>query len=451
MRLVLLVVFAVSGWSWGEVSLGSFSSEPAFKTASIGVYAVPLEGDESLASYQEDVALIPASTMKAVTTAAALQILGPDYQFETRIYLKGEDVVILGGGDPTLSASSPTAEFPAWLTALREAGLEEIKGDLIVDASRFESRTTPDNWPWGDVGNYYGAGPSGLNYHLNLFTLTFKPGRVGGPAKLVSTKPRPPDVLFENHMRTGSAGSGDQGYVYGGPGALRMAMRGTIPAGGNFSIKGALPNPPQSCLEAFRSYLKGQKFPFEGRLRVGSPILDEAELIYTGKSPSLAKIIKGTNHRSVNLYADSVFKAVTERGTTKAAVVKIRDLWKKEGMDLTGFVMEDGSGLSPRNAITARQLALMMKAARGHETGEVFLQSLPTVGRTGTVKYLGRGSAIQGKVRAKSGSLTRVQTYAGYLAGKSGKKYAFAILTNNAVSNPKPAIVRLLEKLVREG
>jgi len=424
--------------------LAGFLASPSLKTASVSVHLIALEGSESPASHQADLGLIPASTMKAVTTATALQLLGPDYTFKTSLYLAGDDLVIKGGGDPTLSASSPEAEFLGWLTSLKKAGLTTIKGDLIADGSHFESRTTPDSWPWGDIGNYYGAGPSGLNFYKNTYNLTFKPGRIGSRATLSSTFPTPPGVTFHNQMITGTASSGDQGYVYASPGGKIVTLRGSIPFGGKFTIKGALPDPPLSCAKGFQAFLKKKGITIGGSVRTDQIDLSAAKKIHEQKSPKLAAIIKGTNHRSVNLYADSLFKALSSQGTTAAASTKIKSHWRKQNIDLSGFVCHDGSGLSPRNTITARQLATIVKKAANGKHGNIFTASLPIAGQSGTIQTLGKGTDIAGRIRAKSGSLTRVRTYAGILTQKSGKKFAFAVMTNNTVSSPKKAIVRFL-------
>ncbi len=429
--------------------LEEFLAHPSLKTASVGVHIISLDGTETIASHQADLALIPASTMKAVTTATALQLRGPNHTFSTRLFLVDNHLVIKGGGDPTLSASSPESEFSGWHAALLKAGLTELKGDLIVDPSRFEDRTIPDSWPWGDIGNYYGAGACGLNYHKNSYRLTFKPGKLGGPAALVSTFPTPPEVIFENHMRTGTAGSGDQGYVYAAPGGTLISMRGTIPFGGKFSIKGALPNPPLSCATAFRDYLKKRNFPILGKIQVKRTQITEARLLHQQESPKLSIIIKATNHRSVNLYADSIFKELSKSGSTSASASKIKLHWSKQGVDMTGFVAHDGSGLSPRNSITARQLASIVKRASSGPHADNFIQSLPLAGKSGTLRTFGKNSAIAGRVRAKSGSLTRVRTYTGILTTYSGKKLVFAIMTNNTVSSPKAAIVNLLSAYVK--
>ncbi len=430
--------------------LEDFRKSSTLRTASVGLCFIPLEGEGGSLEWQADLGLIPASTMKALSTATALELLGPEYCFETKLYLKGDDLVVKGGGDPTLCSTSLTGDFSAWLRALRMAGVREITGDLIMDPSRFESRTTPNEWPWGDVGNYYGAGPSGLNFHKNSFALTFNPGKLWGSARLSKIWPKPPGVKFENEMRTGRAGSGDQGYVYGGPGAQRIWLRGTIPMGGPFTIYGALPDPPKMCGVALRDFLEKEGIGITGKLRVEKALLEDLEPLFVQRSPSLAKIAKGTNHRSVNLYADSIFKSLTPAGSTAGAVVKVRHHWGKMGVDLTGFVMQDGSGLSPRNTVTARQMTRILKLALREGRGRDFRASLPVAGRSGTMLNFGKGTLVEGRVRAKSGSLTRVRSYAGYLEARSGREYAFAIFVNNEIGRSKGAIVQVLSRFIAE-
>lgn len=424
--------------------LEEFLASPELRTASVGVVVMPLGEGEATVSHQVDLALIPASTLKAVTTATALQVLGEDYSFETRLYLRGEDLVILGGGDPLLSGE----DFLAWLEALKKEGLKEIRGKIIADPSRFESQRVPNSWPWGDVGNYYGAGPSGLSYRRNTFALMFQPGEIGKAAELVETIPTPPGVEFENYMLTGAEGSGDQGYVYGGPRARVISLRGTVPAGEVFTIYGALPNPPLSCAVEFQDFLKSKEFPVAGEVEVGQVDLGEARQVYSQKSFTLDNIIRATNFRSVNLYADTLFKALTKEGTSKAAVSAVKKHWEKQGVDLTGFVMHDGSGLSPRNVITPRQLALILKKAREHESGDVFLKSLPVAGRSGSVAGFGKGTEIEGRVWVKPGGLTGVRTYTGFLTNKSGEEFVFAVMINNALSSPSKIVEKFLSGLV---
>ena len=430
-------------------TIKSLRSHPSLRTASVGVCVLDLKTKKVVQSHQPDLALIPASTLKAVTTATALRILGPDYRYPTRLYLKGDDLVILGGGDPTLANSAPDAEFPAWLAALRKAGMIEIKGNLVADTGRFEEQRAHKDWPWGDLGNYFGAGPSGLNFHQNSYHLTFELGKVGAPARLTNTVPTPPGLVFTNLLRTGSAGSGDQAWIYCAPGSDSATIRGTLPAGGAYTIRGALPRPAFTCLNLFRDYLKEKDFPVRGRLQIRRGIsLDSAKLVHEQQSPPLSKIIRGTNFRSVNLYADTLFKSLTEGGTSAQARRTLIQHWKKAGVKTTGFRPLDGSGLSPRNLITPRQLAHITALAATGKHGLVFRNSLPTLGRTGTLAAYGKTGASAGKIHAKSGSLTGVRCYTGLFKDASGREFAFAVMTNNYLSSPLRPILSLFNHWV---
>ena len=453
-------------------ALESFLSDPALKTASVGFSLIPLketqtsdptnqsdsDKDSNKDSAQPlhhhpDLALTPASVQKAITTATALQILGPDYQFETRLYQSGDDIIIKGGGDPLLASSSINVEFPAWHQALLDADLESITGTLIADPSRFEDRTTPNQWLWGDLGNYYGAGPNGLNFHRNSYQITFDPGSVGSIARVVSTYPKPPGITFENHMLTGSSRSGDQGFAYVGPRRTLITFRGTVPAGSNFTIKGALPNPPLSCVSAFQDYLAKKDFEvakIKVKRKAASP---DRKLLHTTKSPSLAKIIISTNQKSINLNAECLFKALTPQGSTLSAQKKLISHWKEQGVNLNGFLAHDGSGLSPQNTLTARQAAHILKLMANSEHAAAYRASLPVAGRSGTLRSFAKNTAAEGRLLAKTGSMERVRSWAGYLTTRSGKKYSFALLINHyhgSDSSIRAAVSRFLVKLCEQ-
>jgi len=450
-------------------ALQSFLKSPSLKTASVGFCLIPLtdlpksDSPETRATFPKaspilqhnsHLALVPASTLKAVTTATALQILGKDHTFDTSLYLVGDNLIIKGGGDPVLASSSLNVEFPAWLSsiksAFKEKDLTEIKGNLIADPTHFESNTTPNEWPWGDIGNYYGAGTSGLNFHQNAYRLTFSPGKPGAPAKLTSTLPTPPNVTFQNHIRTGTSYSGDQAYAYVSPNGSHITLRGTVPgARSSFSIKGALPNPPLSCSTALKSYLEKNGLPVKGTAKVASKptTLSDSQRIHLQHSPPLHRLIIPTNQKSINLNAEAIFKALTKDGSATSSSKKIKAHWESQNIDMTGFNIQDGSGLSPRNPLTAQQLATILLRAHQHKTAPLFKKSLATAGRNGTLTSFGKGTAAEGRVIAKSGNLTRIRSYAGFLDTRSGKKYAFALLTNNHHTSTKAAIINLLAQL----
>ncbi len=451
--------------------LEKIQNESATKTASIGFCMVPLDGEPSDATgYHIDTGLIPASTMKAITTATAVEILGPDFMFRTELQLAGilgddgtlsGDVVVRGGGDPTLAESGISATFERWKEALTEEGVKMIDGSVVGDASLFGTRRVPDSWQWNDFGNYYGAGACGLTFHQNQFFCRFDPGSVGAEARFIGTDPKLPGVEFLNEMKTGTSSSGDQGYIYGAPYGKVFYLRGSVPAGGTFTIKGALPDPAMFCAQAFTEYLNENGLEVSGDptterlLRIAGKSLAARKNIHEIESAPLEEILLLTNLKSNNLRAECIHRMIgVERGSEgsiDAACDAVAAYWEKKEIDMTGFHMADGSGLSRANTVTARQMALILYHAAKGENFESFRQSLPVAGQSGTLRNIGRGSAVDGRIRAKSGTIGRVKCYAGYADPRSDKRYAFAIFINNYVgssSTVNSQIVRVWSKMM---
>ena len=197
--LALLAIFPGTGrgGSVEEVlaEVERIAGETGLKTAQVGFCLIPLDGDPAAArGHRMDRGLVPASTMKVFSTATANELLGPDYRFVTELQITGEpdgegvlkgDVVIRGGGDPTLGATPATRPFAGWKAALTRAGIQKIEGAVIGDASIFGTALTPDTWQWNDMGNYYGAGAAGLSILQNQFYCSFRTPSVGAKAPLV--------------------------------------------------------------------------------------------------------------------------------------------------------------------------------------------------------------------------------------------------------------------------
>lgn len=451
--------------------LEKIQNESATKTASIGFCMVPLDGDPSDATgYHIDTGLIPASTMKAITTATAVAVLGPEYKFKTELQLAGVlgedgtltgDVVVRGGGDPTLAESGISNTFAKWKAALTEKGVKKIEGSVVGDQSIFDTRRVADSWQWNDFGNYYGAGACGLTFHQNQFFCRFDPGSVGAEAKFIGTDPKLPGVEFINEMKTGTSSSGDQGYIYGAPYGKIFYLRGSVPAGGTFTIKGALPDPAFFCARAFTKYLDDNGIEVTGEpttdrlMKIAGESLSAREVVHEIESSSLEDILVLTNHKSNNLRAECIHRMIgvekENDGSIDAACDAVTGYWESKGIDMTGSYVADGSGLSRSNIVTPRQMALILYHAAKDENFEAFRKSLPVAGQSGTLRSIGRGSAADGRIRAKSGTIGRVKCYSGYADARSGKKYAFAIFINNysgSSTTVKSQIVRVWSKMM---
>jgi D-alanyl-D-alanine carboxypeptidase/D-alanyl-D-alanine-endopeptidase (penicillin-binding protein 4) len=427
--------------------------EPGLRSASLGFAIIPLGGDASddLAGYQENLCLLPASTLKVVTTATALELLGPAFAFETVLQHTGTitddgtlagDLIVKGGGDPTLGSSGIARTHALWANALRQAGIRKIDGRMIGDDALFGTQLRPDDWQWNDLGNYYAAGSSGLNFHRNQFFCRFPTGPEGTLSELAGTDPALPELTFINEIVSGAEGTGDQGYIYGAPYANLLYLRGTLPPDRrDFTIRGALPDPAQFCVHSFSLYLGKNMVEVSGeattarQLEAARKTIGPRRELLRQKSPPLAQLIATTNMRSDNLHAECLHRILGatrgSAGTSMEASRIVREHWREQGIDLSGFHMTDGCGLARTNTITARQLTLLLHQMATSEHFEVFYKSLPVAGQSGTLRSIGQGEACEGRVHAKSGSIGRVKTFCGYLDARNGSRYAFAILINH--------------------
>ncbi len=481
----LLLVLAVSGWSQSaemkalEAEMDKISNSPYLKPARWSFVVQEVESEKVLVDLNPDETMLPASTMKTVTSAAALGILGEDYRFSTYLEHDGEivdgvlkgNLYIRGGGDPTLGSdrfkekTSIENLLNNTLTIVKAKGISKIEGRIIGDASIFDDAIVPVNWVWNDIGNYYGAGASGLTFHENLYYLYFEPNdTVGKSAKLLRTEPEVPGIEFINEMKTGKRGSGDQGYIYGAPYTDLRYLRGTIPQGkSEFYIKGSLPDPALFAAQTLHQGLtdaailvSGEPSTLRSLKLDGQAPEGERVLLSTYKSPPLKEIVYWLNKKSVNLYAEHLLKAVGQKknkdGSTQGGAKAVANWWKAQGINTDGLHMEDGSGLSRYNGITARQLSSMLQKNAGQSWFESFYESLPIAGDAkdpGTLKRMCKNTAAANNVHAKSGYISRVRAYAGYVDTKSGKRLCFAMLANNFTCRASQMRKMFAELMVR--
>ena len=304
----------------------------------------------------------------------------------------------------------------------------------------------PVTWVWSDIGNYYGAGANGLTFNENSYEVYFQPSKtVGETAAYLRTEPVMPDIQFINEMKTGSSSSGDNGYVYGAPYTFLRFLRGTVPAGGEFSIKGSIPDPALFTAQCLHNALLADSFSLKGIATTQRDLLLQAKAsteartqLYTHQSPPLKDIVYWLNKKSVNLYAEHLLKMIGyvkyKDGSTEAGVKAVEAYWASKGIDVGGLQLNDGSGLSRYNGITPAQLAGMLRANTREPWFETFWNSLPIAGDAndpGTLRSMCKGTLAAGNIRAKSGYISRVRTYAGYVNTKSGKRLCFAMLANN--------------------
>jgi D-alanyl-D-alanine carboxypeptidase/D-alanyl-D-alanine-endopeptidase (penicillin-binding protein 4) len=435
-----------------EQAVEELNKDSGMRSAVWSICVRDAKSGELLLGKDEEKSLVTASTMKAVTSATALAILGPDYRFQTYLEHDGEikedgvlegNLYLRGTGDPTLGSDRFGEEFEVekvlseWTKKLQEAGIKRIDGKVMADASYFSSQLTPGNWNWEDMGNYYGAGASGLNVYENFYTLYLKPGaRQGAPATVVRTFPRIPGLQFNSELRTGAPGSGDNAWIYGSPYTLQRYLRGTIPLGPPiFKIKGSIPDPgfllAYELVEALTScdiFCQGYAALHQAGARKGR------KRLHTHYSPPLREILTPLNQKSINLYAECLLKAMGKKagkeGSTAEGVEVLLEHWEAKGIETKGLYVRDGSGLSANNAVSTSFMTEVLAKAFQEPYGEVLKKSFPLAGRSGSLKGMLRGTAAEGRLYAKSGYLSGVRGYAGYVTTADGRELTFAMLAN---------------------
>lgn len=424
-------VLALSGYSIESPLLSFYPEIETFLSPSscIACYAIDTTTQKVACDQESQRQLIPASSLKIVTTAAALHLLGPEMRFETHLEYTGKideegvlhgDIVIRGGGDPCLGSERVLSslgwkkQLEAWTQAILQCGIRKIKGRVIGDSSKWEKAMAVPSWQWEDLGNAYGAGASALSFHENSYTAYFQPGKkLDDPATLLSIEPPIFNMTLQNEVITGPESSGDKVWIYGSEYSNFPAARGTVPLGINaFPIRGAIPNPPAVCANLLTQHLVQKKICVENQ------VLDLSSLkqtrIHTTFSPPVKEIVYWTNQKSINLYAEHLLKKMGEvvygEGSTASGVRAVQGFLKEQGLDVKGFYMADGSGLSRKNRISAKQLTSLLCKMKESPLFPLFLRSLPQK---------------EGGGLAKTGSMFQVRALAGF-----HQDMAFAVLVN---------------------
>jgi D-alanyl-D-alanine carboxypeptidase/D-alanyl-D-alanine-endopeptidase (penicillin-binding protein 4) len=413
-----------------KAALDRLMADPAMRYAQLGVHVEEAGSGQVLFSHNGRVGLVPASSQKVVTAATALELLGKDHRFETIFAHAGSvkngvvdgPLLVIGGGDPTLGSdrfqSGREQVVAAQLSnALDKAGIRQFMGGIEGRTGIMERETIPSGWIWEDVGNYYGAGHAALNWHENRFTLWLRPGKnPGEPVMVDRTDPSMEGIRFHNELVSGPSGSGDNAYLFIRPGTSDMAIRGSVPCCvGQFRISGAVMDPVAFTLRRLQLITRST-----GPVRTSTEKeMQGLTVIHTLRSPGLDSIVREFLRESVNLFGEALVHAISASAASTSSyddgMSRLRRLWRERGIDPEALRMSDGSGLSPGNRVTAESLVKVLQVSRTRPWFPVFEQALP----------------LHDGIRMKSGSMTGVRAYAGYVRGDDGNMRVFSVIANN--------------------
>ncbi len=442
----------------------------------LGVHIRELTSGEAKYSYNADTRRILASNTKIITTAAALDRLGPAYYFETEVLVRGELVegslqgtlAILGGGDPTLSGrhyqGDPYGPFREWASALKRVGIRRVEGDVLLVDGVFDAELVHPDWPKNQLTRWYEAPVAGLSFNDNCVLVKVSPGGPAGSAARVETVPDLP--LFEiqsSATTTGRASSQwlkiDRRTVPGEENVLTVG--GRIYLGNEPYDKWVTVSDPLTFFGvALRAALVEEGIAVTGKI-LAAPQLTRSETAWrrvTTHRTDLLTVLGVINKRSQNFYAESVLKLLGShlcgRGTWTEGVRVIREFLEEVGLKPESYRLADGSGMSRNNSFTPEQLTRLLRHMTFHDWGNEYVATLPFSGeRDLSWRKRLASPRYHGKVRAKTGYLSGVSTLSGYATARSGKSYAFSILLNSirGPSQAKAAQDRIVKALIDHG
>jgi len=453
--LFLTLLLLVSS-SFAQTALQRFITHPALKHASVGITVTDLETGKKIVSHNGELSLTPASVLKLITTATAIETFGENYRYKTDVALDAGDpsyILVIGSGDPTLGSEAfddnPNTFFITVADALRKTLSPDREYTLYVVDNLFGYNGISPEWTWIDMGNYYASGAYGISIFDNSYKLFFNTTEDKGCPQLLRTDPVIKGLTFQNMLSLNSTGR-DNGYIYGIPFSNERAVRGDIPAGRKeFSIKGDIPDPGLLLGETLAGYLT------RAGLKIGK--VETARMDYLSKNCSseraasrqagrviatkasrpMKEIIREVNVESNNHFAEHLIRTIGRKSKSdiyndalEAGVAYVQEYWKSKGITVTSLQMSDGSGLAPQNAVSPQFMTdLLVYMYNRSDQSAVFFDSLPKAGQEGTLNFFLRDTKYSGKIAAKSGSIGGVQCYSGYLID-GRKKYAFTLMVN---------------------
>jgi D-alanyl-D-alanine carboxypeptidase/D-alanyl-D-alanine-endopeptidase (penicillin-binding protein 4) len=424
-----------------------------------GMLIVDAASGEMLYEKNADAFFVPASNMKLLTTALALDTLGTEYRFRTTIETNGKvkdgilrgDLVLVGRGDPNLS----NRKFPYDTKeefdgpperALRELadqvaarGVKEIYGDIVGDDSYFPRERYPDGWEIDDMVWEYGAAISAIVVNDNTVTLTLIPGDKVGEVVLASVEPATPEIVVRNEVITIGAKEKGELRLTREPSANTVVVSGTMAAASApRKLVLAVEEPAQQAATILARLLASLGVILHGKVRANhEPDPAEASRIVLAErlSLQLGDTVKLVNKISQNLHTEVLLRTAARqqaRWQTPEELQKFPEtFYAKAGIAAGDVIQTDGSGLSRHDMVTPRAFVALLQYAQKQPWFAAYYASLPVAGVDGTLTERMKNAGLTGKIHAKTGSVTHVRTLSGYAETIGGRRLIFSFLSNN--------------------
>jgi serine-type D-Ala-D-Ala carboxypeptidase/endopeptidase (penicillin-binding protein 4) len=435
-----------------------FQEQNLGRRAKLAGFVLAEQTGVELVEINADATMQPASLMKLLTSAMALEVLGPDKTFETTVELHGQirdrrqlfgHLVIRGGGDPSLGArfqnnrNDVTRILRDWTQKIRRLGIREISGNIYGDGRRYEGPPHGMGWEATEFGEWYSAEVSALNFNENTIDILWRTGSRRGQLARWELIPETSYVAFGSSVRTGASPTTTPMVRYFRfSDSNEIRARGQVPANGLHYDFAAIHDPARYTAWLLREHLINAGVTVSGPALGGDGIDDDmltTQPIVVDRvvSPPLRDLLPIVNGASQNLYAEVLLREIAlasgRPGSFRGGTDSIQEWLREHRLQRTGAVYIDGSGLSPANRLSARLVGQVMRQALMSDHGDVYHASLAAPGEQSLRNRMTSPEfePLQGKIRAKTGYLTGVMALAGVMENHAGNRYIFVFMINN--------------------
>jgi len=466
-----------------EHRIEAILADPEVARAEWGVEAVNLNTGKTIYSLNPDKLFTPASNTKLFTTATALALIGPDYKFHTTIETRGSidkygrlvgDLSLIGRGDPNLSGRTlpyslrterrlpPLHVLDELADQIVARGVKQVEGDIIADDSYFAYERYGEGWSQDDLVFEWGAPVSALTINDNVMFVSILPGSNPGDKAFINVNPFPEYYAIDNRVLTSPAGTGPRRiYINREPGSRSLTIWGNIPlddTGASQSL--AIEDPADFTARYFSAQLAKRGIALNGKIRTHHtdlasistfsitttvsagggldhrpPAVPPPLTLASIDSAPLAQDIKVINKVSQNLHAELMLRLLGREkgnaGTIEGGLEVERGFLLQADIRPEEYIFFDGSGLSRQNLVSPHAIVKLLSFASRQPWGQAYIDSFPVGGVDGSLQDRFKDKEMLGRIKAKTGSLTHVNSLSGFVTTMKGERVVFSILVNN--------------------
>lgn len=434
--------------------INSILQNPRLDGVITGISVRKADSGELIYSHNGQTQLRPASNLKLLTTATAMEVLGPDYQFSTEILTDGKikkgvlhgNLYIKGKGDPTLLQK----DLEAFALKLKKKGIKKIQGDIIGDDSWYDDVRYSQDLIWSDESYYYGGQISALtispdeDYNAGSLILDVEPGKKAGAPPIMEIKPKSDYVEIVNQAKTVAKEKPepDDLSIVREHGTNRIIIQGDVPLEtAKTRVEMAVWEPTDYVVNLMGVALKDKKIAWNGKERTG--ITPESAVVLVSKKSMrlqdlLIPFMKLSNNIHAEILVKEMGKVIHDEGSWASGLAVMEVTLADFGLNIDQILLRDGSGISDKNLLPPNELTKLLFEVQKKSWYPAFEASQPIAGEPGkmvggTLRYRMTDEVLKGKVKAKTGSLTGVSTLSGYVTNTNGEKLIFSIMMNNYI------------------